>query len=330
MKILVFEYICGGGLAGQALPESLLAEGSMMLQALVDDLKSLAHLDLLLPLDQRCKDLSLPANAQIITIGHGSNALSLLPGLIAGCDAVWLIAPETDGLLAAIAGMVITQGKILLSPPPQAVALCADKLATFQVLESRQIPVAETRLLTASTQPFSCPCVIKPQDGIGCQGGMVAANSKEFQLAVASLEPNIKYITQPFYTGQAVSLSCLFRRGQGWLLCCNQQQIEIVNSRFSLRACLVNIESMYRDFYRNLVERIAIAIPDLWGYIGIDIIETADGGPLVLEINPRLTTSYAGIRQATGINVAEQVLALLHSEPDLQSEYNRTITVNII
>ena len=41
MKILVFEYITGGGLNKQALPESLLQEGRLMLQALLDDFREL-------------------------------------------------------------------------------------------------------------------------------------------------------------------------------------------------------------------------------------------------------------------------------------------------
>jgi predicted ATP-grasp superfamily ATP-dependent carboligase len=47
----------------------------------------------------------------------------------------------------------------------------------------------------------------------------------------------------------------------------------------------------------------------LWGYAGIDFIDT-DAGPLALEVNPRLTTSYAGLRRAMGINPALLVLEL--------------------
>jgi predicted ATP-grasp superfamily ATP-dependent carboligase len=47
----------------------------------------------------------------------------------------------------------------------------------------------------------------------------------------------------------------------------------------------------------------------LWGYAGIDLILTA-GGPVILEINPRLTTSYVGLRQATGENPATLMLDL--------------------
>ena len=54
------------------------------------------------------------------------------------------------------------------------------------------------------------------------------------------------------------------------------------------------------------------AIPSLRGYVGIDFIQTEEG-PMVLEINPRLTTSYCGLRSALGVNVADLVLQLFRS-----------------
>lgn len=44
----------------------------------------------------------------------------------------------------------------------------------------------------------------------------------------------------------------------------------------------------------------AEAIPGLEGLFGIDILLTAEG-PVVVEVNPRLTTAYAGLRRALGI-----------------------------
>lgn len=329
MKILVFEYISGGGLAGQALPPSLAAEGGLMLQALLDELKCLSSLDLLVPLDQRCTGVSTPLNAEIVPIASNQDVMSLLPELIAHCDAVWPIAPETDGILAGIAELAVAQRKTLLLSQPDAVAVCGDKLATYRVLSSHGIPVVETRpIATLSDVGFS-RSVIKPIDGVGCQGGIIVDNSQEFQQVASGLEFPGRHIVQPYCDGQAISLSCLFKQGNGWLICCNQQLIDIANNRFELRGCRVNAGNPRRDFYQELIQQIARAIPGLWGYLGIDIIETPDQGPLVLEINPRLTTSYVGIRQATGINVAEQVMHLLHGEPELRPGFNQTVNIAI-
>jgi len=44
--------------------------------------------------------------------------------------------------------------------------------------------------------------------------------------------------------------------------------------------------------------------------VGIDLVRT-EQGLVMLEINPRLTTSYAGLRRALGVNPAGLVLASL-------------------
>jgi predicted ATP-grasp superfamily ATP-dependent carboligase len=51
----------------------------------------------------------------------------------------------------------------------------------------------------------------------------------------------------------------------------------------------------------------------------------------VLEVNPRLTTSYAGLRDALGINPARLVLDLLHEreQPFAPIPRGRAIEVNV-
>jgi len=50
----------------------------------------------------------------------------------------------------------------------------------------------------------------------------------------------------------------------------------------------------------------------------------------VLEINPRLTTSFTGLEAALGINIAELVLELQHRPPTIKPTHQKTqwITVN--
>ncbi len=60
----------------------------------------------------------------------------------------------------------------------------------------------------------------------------------------------------------------------------------------------------------GLAQRVAEALPGLWGYVGVDFI-LSDAGAMVLEVNPRLTTSYVGRRKSIGANPAAWVLGLL-------------------
>lgn len=329
MKILVFEYITGGGFAGQALPDKLAAEGRMMLQALLDDLKSLPDLELILPLDERCLNFSLPANARVAPVGTNVDINRLLSELMLEADAVWPVAPETGGVLADIARQVLACGKTLLLSTPETVAMCGDKLATYRYLRDQGLPVVEALpLLGLAESPFPAS-VIKPIDGVGCEGNRIIEDSTQFQMAIAGLRDTANYLIQPFCHGQAASLSCLFKQGLGWLLCCNQQQIAVENGQFHLQACIVNAATESIVAYQALVDRVARAMPGLWGYVGIDLIETPDEGALILEINPRLTTSYVGIKRATGINVAEQTLLLLDGEPNLTFSKRQPVAVVI-
>lgn len=49
------------------------------------------------------------------------------------------------------------------------------------------------------------------------------------------------------------------------------------------------------------IEEVVVAacrtIPGLAGYFGVDLLLTDGGQPVIVEINPRLTTAYVGYRQ---------------------------------
>jgi tyramine---L-glutamate ligase len=120
------------------------------------------------------------------------------------------------------------------------------------------------------------------------------------------------FVFQPLVSGESLSLSALFCERRGRLLCCNQQHVAARPDRFEFEGVTVNARLDRDGRYADLVDRIAEAIPDLYGYAGIDLIES-ERGPLVLEINPRLTTSYAGLRRALEINPARLVLELPES-----------------
>ncbi len=326
MKILIFEYISGGGLAGQDLPATLAAEGRMMLQALLNDLKSVPDLQIILPLDVRCTDLSLPRHTRVVPILAEDDIHLILSGLIAEAELVWPIAPETGGVLEGIAQQVRTAGKKLLLSEPETVALCGNKLETYRLLQTHGLPVVQTSLLAGLNDLPEPVCVIKPIDGVGCEGSLIVDESVALPLTI---DNPAGYVVQPLIEGQSVSLSCLFKQGQAWLLCCNCLQVDVESQQFHLQACRVNASNQNSRLYQALVERIAQIMPGLWGYVGIDLIESVQQGPLILEINPRLTTSYVGIATATGINVAEQTLYLLEGEPKLVFAQQHSVEVVI-
>jgi predicted ATP-grasp superfamily ATP-dependent carboligase len=330
VNILVFEYITGGGLAQEELPKSLAREGGLMLKTLIDELAVLPSVKLTVLLDQRCNALDLPQTIEIIWVSAEHSVYDLLPALIEASDLVWPIAPEMESQLLNVSKLVEDKSKRLLNSSSESIAICSDKLATLQILQKNSLlPIIDARQLDEFSQQFIGPWVIKPKDGVGCLDCFFVSGKTEFNEISKQIKNQSNYLIQPYIKGESLSLSCLFKNGVAWLLCCNKQLVSIKLGKFELNACQVNIAIKNRSDYQYLINQVAQAIPGLWGYVGIDIIQPERGQALIVEINPRLTTSYAGIHQALGINVAEVVLKMMDKDPELSSIQNHQITISI-
>jgi predicted ATP-grasp superfamily ATP-dependent carboligase len=67
----------------------------------------------------------------------------------------------------------------------------------------------------------------------------------------------------------------------------------------------------------SLAERALAAMPPAVGYVGIDLVlgREPDGSTdAVIEINPRMTTSYVGLRAAAHANLAEAMCRVAQGE----------------
>ena len=326
MKIFVFEYISGGGMNDQVLPENLIREGEMMLQALTKDLSAQFGVELYITRDYRLSEQFFLQfnNINLIHVAKDSDIKSIFTALCHQCDAVWPVAPESDGVLAEFCDIVETSKTRLLNSTTAAVEITGNKLTTFSYLENKKIPVILTSTLFGYQWQSSDTCVIKPVDGVGCENSFIVSNKVEYERIITNIPNASDYIIQPYVKGRSISLSCLFKSGRAWLICCNEQKINVEQQQFLLMACIVNIAMEQRQVFCEIIDAIASTIPGLWGYVGIDFIMDSTG-PIVLEINPRLTTSYAGINAALGINIAENVIQLLNKrEPYFKITRNRS------
>lgn len=278
-----------------------------MRDALINELDNHA---LTVPVDVRLADKeAFPATASCTCLCVGSSA-DFQPWwceVLQRVDHVWPIAPETEGILASISREIAKAGPgKLLGSAPETVALAADKLLTYRHLRSHGIACVPTWNLSDFSRQVPPPWVIKPKDGVGCEGVR-----KIMELPCP--EPSGDDLIQPFIEGEVLSLSVLCDRGDAVLLAINRQLMEERKGSLHLTGCLVNTLTDHAGSYQGLCQRIATALPGLWGYVGVDLI-VRGGCPLILEINPRLTLSYVGLSHALGENVANLILALKHGD----------------
>ena len=250
--------------------------------------------------DALARDLR-DAGAAVILPAEDADPWESLAGLAVEADAVWPVAPESGGLLEKAAALAAASGRPVLASDAGTLAIAGSKSAT-----SRHLAAAGIRVVPSYGDALSLPLapggwVMKPDDGAG-------AEETHFLAHPVPVKPG--HVLQPFLPGIPASFSMLAREGEGWLLSCNLQEMEVVDGVFSYRGGIIGGAERYRADWEHLAGAIAAALPGLWGYLGVDLIE-GEAGPVVLEINPRLTTSYAGLRDSIGLNPAGLVLDLL-------------------
>lgn len=312
-NIFVHEHITGGGLIGEVLPGSLAAEGRMMRDALVRDLAALPDIAISILHDRRIEPPKGATHAR--GVGERSEWKIAFDALVETADAVWIVAPETGGVLEHLSQSVLSAGRMLIGSTPAAVRIAASKRESHRCLAQARIASVPTYRPDEPRPHAKGHWVAKPDDGCGSEHTRVFADGAAAERWIASRPDGARFVLQPYLPGEALSLSALGHDGQGWLLCVNRQKMELRDGAFAFRGVEVNATADQDGTFAELVAGVVRTIPGLEGYFGIDVI-VSDAGPVVVDINPRLTTSWAGLAAALGANPAGLVLdLLLHDRP---------------
>lgn len=303
MRVFAYEHFSGGGLSGGPLPPSLAREGDLMLTCLAGELAELSDLEVVVTRDIR---LDPVPGCTTIYPEPGETPAALFARGLARADMAWPTAPEAGGTLEGLAVATLRANRPLLGCRPEAVRIAASKYATVRALDSRGIVAVPTFRRGDSLPGTTGPWVVKPDDGAGCEGLELLSDGAA---AAERLHAGDGLVAQPWIEGEALSLSLLCGAPGVLLLSCNRQVVAVHQGRPELEALLVNDIVDAGGEFARLAEAIGSAIPGLWGYVGVDLVLGPDG-PVVLEINPRLTTSYCGLRAARGCSTAAMVVEL--------------------
>lgn len=290
MRVFLCEFVTAGGLRGEPLPASLAREGRMMRDAMLADLREVLGLSVATTVDDR---LAAPEGVDARPVGAGDDPWTLWRALAAEADVAWIVAPETDGALFCLATLCEDAGARVLGPTPSAIALTTSKRETARRLADARIATPETYPLGALPKGLAGPFVSKPDDGAGCD------DTRLWEQRPAALPGD--HVIQPYVHGVAASLTALGAGGGARLLAGNRQHITLSEGLFGFEGLAVGALDDEDGSLAELADAVARAIPGLDGLFGIDVVLT-DDGPVVIEVNPRVTTAYAGLRRALGVN----------------------------
>jgi predicted ATP-grasp superfamily ATP-dependent carboligase len=200
--------------------------------------------------------------------------------------------------------------------------LAADKMALASLLERHQIPTprcSRAHARAARDRTLRFPLVLKPRDGAGSQATCLVRTRTAFSGCLERMQaemPRAELLLQPLVPGRPVSVAFLLGPGQEVALPPAEQHLTR-DGRFRYLGGRLPLAPGLARRAAGLGPRAVRAVPNLRGYVGVDLIlgAAADGSEdRVIEINPRLTTSYVGLRALARDNLAAALLRVALGE----------------
>lgn len=316
MHVFLYEWITGGGLVEEPspLPKSLLVEGEAMLAALATDFSRVPGARVTVLRDARLDPLPV-FGCESIEVHSREHHLTELSKLAALADHTLVIAPEFDRILANTIAHLRGQRGRLLASSAEFIEIASDKHATATLLAEANVPVPVAILLDADAdrlpRDFPYPAVLKPIDGAGSQHTLLIDNHQDAPPAYPWPRRLERY-----QSGIAASVALLCGPTARVPLAACRQHLT-TDGRFSYLGGSLLWETELAQRATSLAERALTALPPALGYVGVDVVlgEAADGSEdVVIEVNPRLTTSYVGLRAMTDDNLAATMLGIAAGE----------------
>lgn len=315
MRVLVSEYLSTGALDGQPGAASLAVEGLTMLAAVLADLSACpgveVHTVVAPPLADRLLTAAPACRVHRWDPRHEEQAFRRLA---AEAHACLVIAPECDDLLATRCAWVLEAGSRLLGPSPEAVRRTADKLTLAHRLSEAGVATPATWTI----DEIRLPCLLKPRFGVGAQAIFRVETPADVDRALQTARDegwSGEMVAQQLVPGE------LRHHSIAWLIGPRQrialppcEQHLSADGRFRYRGGAVGDHGQDDALIRAVSARAIDAVPGLAGYVGIDVV-VAGGAAWVIEINPRLTTSFIGLRRLARGNLLAALLRLMDGQP---------------
>lgn len=290
-----------------------------MLRTMISDFKAAGH-NITTTLDARIAKLNPPISADcVIPVFSSRETQASIQKISEKVDAVYVIAPETDGVLQSLVELVDQTGTASLNCSASAIEKVSSKAAFYDFVKKMGLRTPET--LTFSTNDAlkeikktvrgRYPLVFKPVNGVSGCGLSVAGNEEHVAGAVGKIRKETssgQFVAQELIKGAAASVSLLSTGSEAVAVSLNRQDVKIETPDASSRynGGSVPFDNPLRIKAFEAAEKIVNSFHDLRGYIGIDFVLTDDEA-VAIEVNPRLTTSYVGLRSVVRYNLAQAI-----------------------
>ena len=322
VRILLYEHVSSGGYVSEPIPSSLFCEGYSMLRGLTADFKAAGH-EVTVLLDSRISSLNQPINADhLVKVNSSGETDQAMDQATKDADAAYVIAPESSHVLQSIVECIETTGTLSLNCQSFGMESVSNKvrLGEQAISLGLQFPKTETFKITDSSLDIdreidgklNFPVVIKPEDGSGCGGLSIAKNKEDVTKALGKIRketPSSNVAVQEQIFGIPVSVSLICAEKNALPVSLNLQNISLAGPEgFSTYdGGSVPLEHPLKLTALWAAKHLVESFDGLRGYVGVDLVLSNEKA-YIMEVNPRLTTSYVGLRKVVNFNVAQAIV----------------------
>ncbi len=338
MRVAILEWICGGGLwetPAEQMDAALLMEGWAMLAALAHDFVAGGH-QVSACIDARLYDRLTPSEflptMQTIPSGGWDDGLpGNWRGVASEAEAVVLIAPEFFSILQTATKQLASACRVMLNCTGKFLDASCDKWLTAQRLFGTGVSHPATQLVSEVTTNWiqqnridSGKWIMKPRDGAGCDSLQLVPNDLLNEVLEVTRSNGFasRMIIQPLYHGMSFSRSAIIDStgSPNWLPLVTQEFRVDKSMAYTGGRVLKDDHSHYTDplsgqqyakdhLDKFLNQALGALGQGARGWVGVDLVYSHELMDWVLiEVNPRLTTSFAGLSMAYGPGLTEQML----------------------
>ena len=298
MDILIYEHFLGENFSEQPSP-LILNEAKLIIDIIIKDL-SLEFSDSKISLLLNKKNRNLIHSNNHMYRNYEDDVITDISKKIKKNDKVLILAPEENLVLFNLIKSLEDKNIGHFNTNSNFIYSSTNKFElNIKLKNSKKYQIKTYK--DYSKVYMDKEIVAKPNDGVGAQNLFIFKN--KFDLEKNKHRLNNFHIYQEYIKGTIIGINIVITKNKIIILSINEQ---IYNNSSSNEIYLSKIHIgkfnyMFDDF-RIFVESILSNLNNFFGFIGIDAILTQDKKIVFLEINPRLTTSYIGLRESIGIN----------------------------
>ena len=298
MDILIYEHFLGENFSEQPSP-LILNEAKLIIDIIIKDL-SLEFSDSKISLLLNKKNRNLIHSKNHIYRNYVDDVITDISKKIKENDKVLILAPEENLILFNLIKSLEDKNIGHFNTNSNFIYSSTNKFElNIKLKNSKKYQIKTYK--DYSKVYMDKEIVAKLNDGVGAQNLFIFKN--KFDLEKNKHRLNDFYIYQEYIKGTIIGINIIITKNKIIILSINEQIYKNSSSNeiYLSKIHIGKYNYLFEDF-RIFVESILSNFNNFFGFIGIDAILTQDKKIVFLEINPRLTTSYIGLRESIGIN----------------------------